>query len=231
VSICQAKLFQSVLTCLVILAGVFGYQSFAAWQVEESLMQYHAATVQDAQQAIHDSLQNLGLFPIEGIVHEAPCIKKVTKKDTHANKADQCFPVYVNGRLQSDLATVRIIDLHHCGLISKGVESRSGGQVVVISKTEAFEDLYIEFDLLDEEQGSFRVNLPKEKQDLTAIERVFNQLVAEPRLSSREELDNLLYQLFVSAKLSKVSNHSAQQFMTLILSSVHYELSRQQVFN
>ena len=230
-AISQTKLFQSFLICLVILTGVFGYQSFAAWQAKESLMQYHAATVQEAQQAIHDSLQNHGLFPIEGIVHEAPFITKVTKKDSRANNADQCFPVYVDGRLQSDLATVRIIDLHHCGLISKSVESRSGGQIVLKSKIDAFEDLYIEFDLLGDAQGSFRVNLPEEKQNLAAVERVFNQLVAEPRLSSREELDNVLYQLFTFAKLSKVSNHSAQQFMTLLLSSVQYELSRQQIFN
>ncbi len=230
-SIWQTKLFQSFLICLVVLTGVFGYQTFAAWQAEESLKQYHAATVQEAQQAIRVSLEQNGLFPVEGSVHEAPSITKAAKENTLEDQPSQCFPVYVEGRLQSDLATVRILDLHHCSVITKGVESRSGGQIVIKSKTDAFEDVYIEFHLLDGEQGAFRTNLPKEKQSLTAIQRVFNQLVAEPQVASREELDSVLYQLFTLAKQSKVSNHTAQQFMTLLLSSVQHELSSQQVFN
>ena len=227
----RTKIFQSFLICLVILIGVYGYRAFETWQVEERLTQYRAATVQEVQRAIHDSLQNNGLFPIAGIVHEAPTITKIAKDNRLKNKTLQCFPVYVEGRLQSDLATVRILDLHHCSLISRDVESESGGQIVIKSKTGEFEELFISFHLLDDEQGSFRVNLPEEKQSLSSVQRALNQLVAKPNLASREELNSVLYQLFTNARLSTVDSRVTQHFLRLLLSAVHHELSRQKVFS
>lgn len=222
----RSKTIRGLLLCLVVVGSVSVYSDYQAARQAEALAEYREATVHESKAAIQQTLKELGLVRLNGVIHTA---LSPDKQAAEFNQ-DQCFPVNVDTSLEIEQAKVEVVDLHHCRKLSKDSDCRAGGQIVISLTNTQIEDVYISFNLLDSGQGDFTITIPEQQSLQRELQQVFEQLVNEPQLANRQHLNEVLFNLFMSVKQNNFDEKSGEQFLKILLSAVHHHLLAKNVF-
>ena len=223
-----SKTFSGLLLCFIMTGGIFGYFAYQDHQRTQALSSYYEATSKEAEAAIKENLKDRGLVRFNGFIHTAKSNRE--QAVAVSSSSDHCFPVYVDAALSCEYAKVRVLDLHHCHPIAKGVDCRSGGQIVISPTNPKIEDIFISFNLLDHGQGDFTITIPDEAGLQRELQIVFEQFVDVPQLANRHELNKMLFELFMNAKTNNVDEQLGQNFLKTFLSAVHHQLVVASIF-
>ena len=123
-----------------------------------------------------------------------------------------------------------MVDLHHCQKLTKEVDCRSGGQIVISPTNPKIEGIFISFNLLDHGQGDFTITIPDEAGLQRELQIVFEQFVDVPQLANRHELNKVLFELFMNAKTNNLDEQLGQQFLKTFLNAVYHQLVVASIF-
>ena len=222
----QSKKFIVVALVITLATGSLLFQWLGSQRAAEDLAEYYAAAVLEGQQAIHQSLEERGLVQYVGSLHEpAPSSDSIVDTST-----DFCYREYVSCVLECELASVSILDLHHCLVIEEGKDCTSGGQLVISSKNGQFDKLYISFALLNSAGGKFEIVMPSDKRACQPIKRAFEQFAPEPGIASRHLMNDVLMKLYRNARNNTIDEQVGHLLIKMILNSVYHELLVAQAF-
>ena len=212
----------------MVTGGISCYFVYQDYQRSQTLSSYYEATSKEAEAAIKENLKDRGLVRFNGFIHTAKSNRE--QAVAVSSSSDHCFPVYVDAALSCEYAKVRVLDLHHCHPLAKGVDCRSGGQIVISLTNSKIEDIFISFNLLDERQGDFMITIPEEPSLQKELQLVFQQFVDAPQLANRHELNKMLFELFMNAKTNNLDEQLGQNFLKTLLSAVHHQLVVASIF-
>ncbi len=221
-----SKTIRGLLLCLLLVGGVSVYNAYQQARQAQILADYRDATVHESKAAIQQTLQKHGLVRLKGVIHTA-----LSDEQPVEEIEQQCFPVNVDTVLESEQAKVEVVDLHHCRTLSKDSDCRAGGQIVISPANAQMEAIYISFNLLDPGQGDFTITIPAKQSLQLELQHLFEQLVDEPRLADREQLNEVLFDLFMNAQTNTLDKKNGQQFLRILLSAVNHHLVSANVFN
>ena len=220
------KTMRNLLLCLLIVGGVSAYSRYQESQQVQMLAAHRRATVSEGQAAIKQTLGERGLVQFHGVVHNPlPEDEQLLE-----GNAEQCFPVNIDTSLACEQAIVEVVDLHHCRKLSKDSDCRSGGQIVISLTNSRIDEIFISFHLLDTGQGDFIITMPEKESLQRELQQVFRQFVDEPRLADRNQLNDLMFRLFMNAKASNFDERLGQHFLKTLLGAVHHQLLAANVF-
>lgn len=220
------KTTRYLLLCLLVVGGASAYNTYQDSRQLQMLTAYRRATVSEGQAAIKQTLGDRGLVQFHGVVHNPlPEDKQLLE-----GNVEQCFPVNIDMSLACEQAMVEVVDLHHCRKLSKDTDCRSGGQIVISLTNSRIDEIFISFHLLDTGQGDFIITMPEKKSLQRELQQVFRQFVDEPRLADRNQLNNLMFRLFMNAQASNFDEQLGQQFLKTLLGAVHHQLLAANVF-
>ena len=221
-----SKTVSGLLLCFIMTGGIYGYFAYQDHQQAQVLSSYYQATVRESEVAIQQTLAERGLMRLNGVIH-TPLANQEQVLDI---EAAHCFPVYVHTSLSCEYATVQVVDLHHCHPLAEEADCRSGGQIVISPTNPKIEDIFISFNLLDHGQGDFTITIPDEVGLQRELQIVFEQFVDVSQLANRNELNNMLFELFMNAKTNNLDEQLGQHFLKTFLSAVHHQLVVASIF-
>ena len=219
-----SRLIGALLSCLLILAGISTYQFLHDHQRTNLINDYRSKIPTIAEAAITQALKQRGLIRLTGTVHTAssrPAVK---------NSSRNCYSRHISASLEGEKASVELLDLHNCSESIKGQDCLAGGQVCISFENPKIDDVFISFDLMNEQSGGFTITLPEEKKVQRQIQHAFEQFVEVSRMADRETLNAMLYDLFTNAQQDIDRKTAGQEFLVTLLGAVHHYLSTINVF-
>ena len=220
-----SRLIGALLICLLILAGVSTYQFLHDHQRTNLINDHRSNIPMIAETAITQALKQRGLIRLQGTVHSTssrPAVK---------NSSRNCYSQHITASLEGEKASVVLLDLHNCSELLKGQDCLAGGQVCISFENPKIDDVFITFDLMNEQSGGFTITIPGEKKVQREIQHALEQLVDVSRQADRETLNAMLYDLFTKAQQDIAHKKAGQEFVVTLLGAVHHYLSTANVFD
>ena len=219
-----SRLIGALLSCLLILAGISTYQFLHDHQRTNLINDHRSNIPTIAEAAITQALNQRGFIRLQGIVHSA------SSRPAVRNSSGNCYSQHITALLEGEKASVVLLDLHNCSELLKGQDCLAGGQVCISFKNPKIDDVFITFDLMNEQSGGFTITLPEEKKVQREIQDAFEQFVEVSRMADRETLNAMLYDLFTNAQQDIDRKTAGQEFLVTLLGAVHHYLSTINVF-
>ncbi len=219
-----SRLVSVLLLCLIVLAGVYTDHFFQENQRIKLIEQHRLEIPMRAQAVMNQLLEQRGLIRLNGVVHTA------SNTPVSKNSSKSCYSDHLTASLKCEKASVILVDLHNCSELSEGHDCRAGGQICISFENPEIDDVYITFDLMNQDRGRFTITLPRQHKLQGKIQYVFEQLMDVSQIADREKLNMMLYELFMNARHDIVDKKMGQDFLVTILSAVHHYLSAIHVF-
>ncbi len=220
-----SKLIRVFLISLLILVGVSTYQ-FLHDRQRTNLIKNHRFNIPAiAETALRQVLRQRGLIRLTGIVHSA------SSTPASKNSSTNCYSRHLTASLEGEKASVTLLDLHNCSELHKDQDCLAGGQICISFENSKIDDVFITFDLMNEQCGEFSIILPSQQKLQREIQHAFEQLTNTSRMADRETLNAMLYDLFSNDEQRPASDEVGQEFLETLLGAFHHYLSSVNVFD